>query len=98
MTWNAASQRKIAFYLGFPINSETYSRIATAQARVLAVDADAVAVCEGFIAELEQLETEIEGSRDNDPADIFEPLKVEARRWVLRLSTALDLEVNRNVF
>lgn len=98
MTWDPASKRKIALYLGFPITAETYSRIESAQARVQAVDAGAIAPIQSFIAELEQLEAEIEAARDNDPADIFEPLKLEARRWVTRLATALDLEVNRNVF
>lgn len=98
MSWASGTKRKIAFYLGYPISSETYSRIESAQARIAALDTGAIAPIEGFITELEQLETEIEASRDNDPADIFEPLKNEARRWVTRLSLALDIEVNRNVF
>ena len=97
MAFAEGDKEKIAYYLGYPTNERNLGLIQQAMDRVQAIAPVSVAMAQGAIAEIAQIEGEIEASRDGDPANMS-LLVSEARKFRDRVAMVLELKINKDVF
>jgi hypothetical protein len=102
MSWTTNDKEKICFYLGMPHTQENYNLIQQRMDDLQNLSIFAVDTVQSYLTEIEQIEGEIEGVRDNVPTgsfdELFNPLKLEARRWCKRVAIALNLSIANEVF
>lgn len=91
MTFAATQKEQIVYYLGYPPTPEHLSRVQEKMDAITSLGTDYETRVNDLIAELQQLDTEIEATRSTADST-FSQLKGEARRFVTQLSRCLNLE------
>ncbi|NEQ29641.1 MAG: hypothetical protein F6K04_01370 [Leptolyngbya sp. SIO4C5] len=99
----AASKEKILAYLGYGFSDENEGYVLEAMQRVQSLSdgtlsTNAVSRVEGWLAQLDTIQTKINTERDIDGSTLLAPLRTEGRRFVQLVANALGLDKQIDIF
>lgn len=100
MPFAAATTEKVLAQLGYPYDSASVDEVAgtLADVEALPVATDAIVRVEGWLTQLDTINTKINTARDTEGATILPELRREGRRLVACVGNALGLDVRIDVF
>jgi hypothetical protein len=103
MAFAAATDEKVMAYLGYPLDSTSVSLVEQALAGIESIgdgttQANAIARVEGWLTQLDTIQTNINTQRDTEGSTLLVELRREGRRHVQMVANALQLETRIDIF